>query len=70
MRRHSSPYASSYSFGPGPLSSAMKVLIGANVAFFLLQTLVPDLQLALALVPSAVVVDFQIWRLVGYMFLH
>jgi len=48
----------------------MKVLIGANVAFFLLQTLVPDLQLALALVPSAVVVDFQIWRLVGYMFLH
>ena len=32
MRRTSSPYASSFSFGPGPLSLALKALIGANVA--------------------------------------
>ena len=31
----SSPLPSSFSFGPGPLSTALKALIGANVAMFL-----------------------------------
>ena len=29
------PYASSFSFGPGPISTALKALIGANVVMFL-----------------------------------
>ena len=37
MRRYPSSYASSFSFGPGPLSSALKAIIGANVAVFLAQ---------------------------------
>jgi membrane associated rhomboid family serine protease len=70
MRRHASPYASSFSFGPGPISTALKALIGANVAIFLIQTFVPYVQLSLALVPAAVIEGLQVWRLAGYMFLH
>ena len=70
MPRRYSPYASSFSFGPGPMSTAMKALIGANVAIFLAQTLMPSLMLTFGLVPAAVLGGLQIWRLVSYMFLH
>jgi len=70
MRRPASPYASSFSFGPGPLSMALKGLIGANVAMFVLTTFVPALIPVLGLVPSAVVHQFRIWQLASYMFLH
>jgi membrane associated rhomboid family serine protease len=70
MRRISSPYASSYSFGPGPLSSAMKGLIGINALLFLVQTVKPAVTVVLGLTPSFVVRDFWIWQLATYMFLH
>ena len=70
MRRYSPPYASSYSFGPGPLSTTLKALIIANVAVFLLVSLFPSLQLTLGLVPAAVVRGLQVWRLITYMFVH
>jgi membrane associated rhomboid family serine protease len=69
MRRHSA-YASSFSFGPGPISTALKALIGANVAVFLVQSFISSVQLTLALVPSAVIDGLQVWRLASYMFLH
>lgn len=74
MRRYSrSPYASSFSFGPGPLSTALKALIGANVAIFLL-TAVPQvsslLQLYFALRPASVLRYGWVWQLATYMFLH
>jgi membrane associated rhomboid family serine protease len=65
-----SPSASSYSFGPAPLSSAMKALIGANVAMFLLTSFVPAIIVWLGLVPVQVVHEFRVWQLVTYMFLH
>jgi len=70
MPRYSSPYASSYSFGPGPLSSAMKALIGANVGVFFAQLLVPALTTALGLQPVSVIHELRVWQLVTYMFLH
>src|ERR1700730_10909065 len=70
MPRRYSPYASSFSFGPGPMSTAMKALIGANVVIFLAQSLMPSLVLTLGLVPAAVMGQLQIWRLLSYMFLH
>lgn len=70
MRRYSSPSASSYSFGPGPLSTTLKALIGANVAVFLIVTLAPSLELTLGLIPSAVVRGLYVWQLVTYMFVH
>ncbi len=75
MRRASSPYGSSISFGPGPLSLALKVLIGANVAVFLGAWFLGDL-LGLTYLPAtmglipAKVSALQVWRLATYMFLH
>ena len=61
---------SSYSFGPGPISTALKVLIGANVAMFFATALVPALTQLLGLRPLDVVVHLRLWELVTYMFLH
>ncbi|HVH27090.1 MAG TPA: rhomboid family intramembrane serine protease [Vicinamibacterales bacterium] len=70
MRRYPSPYAASFSFGPGPLSTAMKAIIGANVVVFLAQHLGAWVTNALGLVPSYVLGRFWIWQLGTYMFLH
>jgi membrane associated rhomboid family serine protease len=71
MRRSAPRYsASSFSFGPGPLSSAMKALIGANVAIFFLQLVAPAITDTLGLVPFLAVRRFWIWQVVTYMFLH
>ena len=70
MRRPSSPYASSFSFGPGPLSSTLQALIGANVAMFFVQFLFPIVTDALGLHPAFVVRSFWVWQLATYMFLH
>ena len=68
--RSSSPYSSSFSFGPGPISTALKVLIAANVATFFLTALVRPLTPLLGLSPAAVVSQFYVWQIVTYMFLH
>ena len=74
MRRSSSPYASSMSFGPGPLSPAMMALIGANVVLFILQLLTQQyswgLTRNLGLLPADVIGSFRVWQLGTYMFLH
>ena len=70
MRRYSSSYASSFSFGPGPISTTLKAIIGANVAMFVATTFVPSLTPLLGLVPVAVVEHLRLWQLVTYMFLH
>ena len=70
MRRPSSPYASSFSFGPGPVSQALKALIGANVAMFVLTTFVRSLLPVLGLVPGFVIHNGWLWQLGTYMFLH
>src|SRR5438067_3683855 len=70
MRRHASPYTSSFSFGPGPLSSAMKALVGANVVVFVAQLLVRPLTDRLGLEPAVVIHNLSVWRLATYMFLH
>jgi membrane associated rhomboid family serine protease len=70
MRRYPSPYASSFSFGPGPVSTALKALIAANVVMFVATTLVPSLTPILGLVPVAVTSELFVWQLVTYMFVH
>jgi membrane associated rhomboid family serine protease len=61
------------SFGPGPLSDALKLLIGANVVFFVAQFLAPfigwNLEWYLDLRPDHVVRGW-LWQLATYMFLH
>ena len=71
MRRYpSSPYAASFSFGPGPVSTALKALIGANVLVFVLTAFMPSLKVVLGLVPAYVVRQLFAWQLVTYMFVH
>jgi membrane associated rhomboid family serine protease len=72
MARPTSPYrpTSSFSFGPGPLSTALKAIIGANVLMFLATTFFPTLQLRLGLIPQYVVRDLRVYQLVTYMFIH
>ena len=60
----------SYSFGPGPLTPAVKWLVIANVVAFLVSRLVPVVALDGGLIPRQVVHQFAVWQLVTYMFLH
>ena len=70
MRRPASPYASSFSFGPGPISTTLQALIGANVVLFVAQSLFPILTYVLGLHPGLVIHSFRIWQPATYMFLH
>jgi membrane associated rhomboid family serine protease len=70
MRRYSSPYASSFSFGPGPVSTALKAIIGANVVMFFATTFFRTLVPVLGLVPGLVVGRLWVWQVATYMFLH
>jgi membrane associated rhomboid family serine protease len=70
MRRYPSPSVSSFSFGPGPLSTALKALIGANVVMFVATTFVSTLQEPLGLVPKHIFENAWLWQPATYMFLH
>ena len=70
MPRYPPPYVSSYSFGPGRISTAVKYLIGANVAAFLLQFFFAPVTDDLGLHPAFVVRNLWLWQLATYMFLH
>lgn len=70
MRRPSSPYASSFSFGPGPLSITLKALIASNVVMFLITSFVHEVVPYLGLVPTFVLHRFWVWQVATYMFLH
>jgi len=71
MRRYPSrgPSYSSFSFGPGPLSPALKALIAANVGLFLAGALLPVLISVFGLRPADVLAG-RVYQLVTYMFLH
>ena len=59
-----------YTFGPGALSPAIKLLIITNVVTFLVSLVVPVIVVEFALVPRAVIEQLTIYQLVTYMFLH
>jgi membrane associated rhomboid family serine protease len=70
MRRYPSPYVSSISFGPGPLSAAIKAIIVVNAIAFLAQDLL-GLVNVLGLWPQQVFPPrLHVWQLATYMFLH
>jgi membrane associated rhomboid family serine protease len=60
----------SFSFGPGRLTPAIKLLIIVNVVAFLASLAVPAMIIQLGVVPQTVVEQGAIWQLVSYMFLH
>jgi len=64
------PYAQTVSFGPGPLTPAVRALLIANVAMFLVKAILPRLTTVLGLVPAAVFEELAAWQVVTYAFLH
>jgi membrane associated rhomboid family serine protease len=78
MPRYPSRYASqssSFSFGPGPISTALKLIIAANVVLFATLYILPgqaaeSLTKTLGLVPRFVVQKGWVWQLFTYMFVH
>jgi len=59
-----------YSFGPGPITPAVKILLWSNVAIFLATWIFPTLIGYLGLTPQAVIERRWIWQPATYMFLH
>jgi membrane associated rhomboid family serine protease len=70
MARVPRPYAVSYSFGPGPVTPAVKALLVMNIVMFVLQLAVPALTLLLGLRPQSVLEQGWVWQPLTYMFLH
>src|SRR5258705_13852716 len=67
--RYPSSSTLAYSFGPGPWTPAIKAIIIANVAIFVVTYFAPALQVPFWLTPQDVV-HGQVWRLCTYMFPH
>jgi membrane associated rhomboid family serine protease len=59
-----------YSFGPGPMTPAVKALLYANAAVYVLSLFVPAIVVWLGLVPKLVIEHGFIWQPVTYMFVH
>src|SRR5688500_14601338 len=71
MSRYGRPTAMSYSFGPGPMTPAVKAIIFANIAMFVLSLFFQQqLNDYLGLIPQAVVERGWLWQVTTYMFLH
>ena len=58
-----------YAFG-GPLTPAVKAIMIANVAVFVLTFFAPALVVRLGLRPADLFGEFAVWQLVTYMFVH
>jgi membrane associated rhomboid family serine protease len=58
------------SFGPGPVTPAIKAIIITNVAAFIASLVLPSITLGLGMRPADVVGRLFLWQLVTYMFLH
>jgi membrane associated rhomboid family serine protease len=70
MRRYPATSTFASSFGPGPLTPAIKALVALNVAAFLVAFVAPAVTLTLGLRPADLVERMFFWQPLTYMFLH
>ena len=70
MTRYARPTSLSYSFGPGPITPAVKWIIWANVVAFVATVIRHDLLYVLGVIPADVIERRWVWQLVTYMFMH
>jgi membrane associated rhomboid family serine protease len=68
--RYPAPSGISYSFGPGPLTPAIKAIMIANGVMFVLTYFFQDLILIFGLRPADLGEQLTVWQFVTYMFLH
>jgi len=70
MSRYSPSSSISYSFGPGPLTFAVKWIIIINVVIFVITMFASNIVQYFGLIPEVVIERGWLWQLVTYMFLH
>jgi membrane associated rhomboid family serine protease len=70
MPRHPSLSTAAYSFGPGPITPAVKILLYVNIGMYIVSLMYRPIVDWLGLIPKQVVEDFWLWQPVTYMFLH
>ena len=70
MTRYPRPSSLSYSFGPGPMTPAVKWIIWANIGAFVATVAYRDLIYVLGLTPADVIQRLWLWQPVTYMFVH
>src|SRR5262247_1787804 len=68
--RYPSSSTLAYSFGPGPLTSAIKAIVIANVVAFVISLVLPAITLTFGLRPADIFGRLYLWQPVTYMFLH
>jgi membrane associated rhomboid family serine protease len=60
-----------YTFGPGPMTQAVRAIVYTCIAVFVLQIIMPALMIdAFGLSPEAVLTRGFLWQLATYLFLH
>jgi membrane associated rhomboid family serine protease len=65
------PSGASYSFGPGPVTPAVRAILIANIGVFLVTVAAPSFVVNLfGLVPHAVLGRGYVWQLGTYLFVH
>jgi membrane associated rhomboid family serine protease len=70
MRRPPATSTFAYSFGPGPLTPAVKLLIISNIVVFIASRFIDVLRLRLGFMPQDVLTHGYIWQPFTYMFVH
>jgi len=68
--RYPSSSTLAYSFGPGPLTPAIKAIVIANVVAFVISLVFPAITLTFGLRPADIFSRLHVWQPVTYMFLH
>ena len=59
-----------YSFGPGPVTPAVRILLYVNIGAYLVSLAFPVIVEWFGLQPQLVIEQFRLWQPVTYMFLH
>jgi membrane associated rhomboid family serine protease len=71
MSRYAPASSITYSFGPGPITPAVKWIIIANIVVFVVSTFVGRTAFEyFGLIPEQVIEHGWLWQLATYMFLH
>jgi len=68
--RFPGPPGVAYSFGPGPVSPAIKIIMIVNGVAFVLTYFMPSMIQTFGLRPADLFQRFAVWQLVTYMFMH
>jgi membrane associated rhomboid family serine protease len=70
MPRHPSLSTVAYSFSPGPITPAVRILLYVNIGMYVVSLMFHRIVEWLGLIPLKVIEEFWLWQPVTYMFLH